>query len=207
LYFDQLDKLPQPDRDAIIKAWKAKNANETLRLYPFAKGGFVTKPTFGLLGEAGNEVVLPEDTYRKLTDTPIKDLGIPMLATGGIVSNPTLALIGEGRESEAVLPLSKLEQMLDRETEERPMPPPPPRQTVVVVQAANDSDGNDEKELEEMREQTARLREQNALLREILARMEENNAITADQTDVVAQSSKDVVVAIKSKSASSSYGR
>jgi len=208
LYFDQLDKLPQPDRDAIIKAWKAKNANETLRLYPFAKGGFVTKPTFGLLGEAGNEVVLPEDTYRKLTDTPIKDLGIPMLATGGIVSNPTLAMIGEGQEAEAVLPLSKLEELINRGAEERPIQPQAPRQTVVVIQAANDSDGNDEKELEEMREQTARLREQNALLREILARMDENNAIAADQTDAIERTSKDVVVAIKSKSsASSAYGR
>lgn len=34
------------------------------------------------------------------------------MATGGIVTAPTLSLIGEGRESEAVLPLSKLEQLL-----------------------------------------------------------------------------------------------
>ncbi len=38
--------------------------------------------------------------------------GIPGLASGGIVTGPTLALIGEGRESEAVLPLSKLNSML-----------------------------------------------------------------------------------------------
>lgn len=38
---------------------------------------------------------------------------LPMLATGGIVTAPTTAIIGEGREPEAVLPLSKLDAMLD----------------------------------------------------------------------------------------------
>jgi len=38
--------------------------------------------------------------------------GIPALAEGGIVTGPTLALIGEGRESEAVIPLSKLNTMM-----------------------------------------------------------------------------------------------
>lgn len=37
---------------------------------------------------------------------------IPMLAKGGVVDRPTLAMIGEGNESEAVLPLSKLNTML-----------------------------------------------------------------------------------------------
>jgi len=37
---------------------------------------------------------------------------IPGLASGGIVTGPTLAMIGEGGESEAVIPLSKLEQMM-----------------------------------------------------------------------------------------------
>ena len=37
---------------------------------------------------------------------------IPALAEGGIVTGPTLALIGEGRESEAVIPLSKLNSMM-----------------------------------------------------------------------------------------------
>ena len=39
---------------------------------------------------------------------------IPQLATGGIATRPTLAEIGEGGEPEAVLPLSKLAQMLDQ---------------------------------------------------------------------------------------------
>lgn len=39
-------------------------------------------------------------------------LPVPQLASGGIVTSPTLAMIGEGRESEAVIPLSKLDAML-----------------------------------------------------------------------------------------------
>ena len=44
---------------------------------------------------------------------------LPRLATGGIVTGATTAMIGEGRESEAVLPLSRLEGMLnvDRDIE------------------------------------------------------------------------------------------
>jgi hypothetical protein len=38
-------------------------------------------------------------------------INIPFLAEGGIVTGPTLAMIGEGRESEAVIPLSKLPQI------------------------------------------------------------------------------------------------
>jgi hypothetical protein len=38
--------------------------------------------------------------------------GIPGMASGGIVTAPTLAMVGEGRESEAVMPLSKLEAMI-----------------------------------------------------------------------------------------------
>ena len=36
------------------------------------------------------------------------------LADGGVVTGPTLAMVGEGQESEAVLPLSKLEGMLSQ---------------------------------------------------------------------------------------------
>ncbi|CAL9457475.1 hypothetical protein SUDANB15_02549 [Streptomyces sp. enrichment culture] len=38
---------------------------------------------------------------------------IPYLAKGGITTGPTMAMIGEGREQEAVLPLSKLQYLLD----------------------------------------------------------------------------------------------
>ena len=39
---------------------------------------------------------------------------IPQLAAGGIATRPTLAEIGEGGEPEAVMPLSKLAELLDR---------------------------------------------------------------------------------------------
>lgn len=38
---------------------------------------------------------------------------IPMLAKGGIATKPTLAMVGEGREHEAILPLSKLQGLLN----------------------------------------------------------------------------------------------
>ena len=38
---------------------------------------------------------------------------VPALSSGGIVTGPQLALIGEGNESEAVIPLSKLDSMLN----------------------------------------------------------------------------------------------
>lgn len=40
---------------------------------------------------------------------------IPYLAEGGITTGPTLAMIGEGAEQEAVLPLSKLQALLNTE--------------------------------------------------------------------------------------------
>jgi len=36
--------------------------------------------------------------------------GIPMLAEGGVVTGPTLAMIGEGSQSEAVIPLNRLNE-------------------------------------------------------------------------------------------------
>lgn len=44
-------------------------------------------------------------------------LPIPQLAKGGIVSSATLAMIGEGSEPEAVIPLSKLDKMLNNSGE------------------------------------------------------------------------------------------
>lgn len=38
---------------------------------------------------------------------------IPMLAQGGIATKPTLAMVGEGREHEAILPLSKLQGLIN----------------------------------------------------------------------------------------------
>lgn len=41
---------------------------------------------------------------------------IPMLENGGIVTSPTLSMVGEGSEPEAVIPLSKLSNMLNSAT-------------------------------------------------------------------------------------------
>ncbi len=46
---------------------------------------------------------------------------IPQLAEGGVATSPTLAEIGEGGEPEAVMPLSKLEALLDEYTK-KPKP-------------------------------------------------------------------------------------
>ncbi len=39
---------------------------------------------------------------------------VPGFASGGIVTKPTLAMVGEGGESEAIMPLSKLNKMIDQ---------------------------------------------------------------------------------------------
>jgi hypothetical protein len=64
--------------------------------------------------------------------------GGAVMAKGGIVTRPTSAIIGEGGESEAVLPLSKLDEFVNRE----------PRATVtnnydVTVNANSRSEGRD----------------------------------------------------------------
>lgn len=46
-----------------------------------------------------------------LPDNPLDPIPL-MLAEGGIVTRPTLAMIGEGGESEAVIPLSRLDRMM-----------------------------------------------------------------------------------------------
>lgn len=46
-------------------------------------------------------------------------LNVPQLADGGVVSSATLAVIGEGSEPEAVIPLSRLDEMLSSSGDER----------------------------------------------------------------------------------------
>lgn len=53
----------------------------------------------------------------------IGKVSIPRLAEGGIITSPTLAMVGEGGEAEAVIPLSKLDKMLDNKREDRPYEP------------------------------------------------------------------------------------
>jgi hypothetical protein len=74
-----------------------------------------------VVGEAGPEVILPFDkvpgfTANILQGDAIGD-AIPGLATGGVVTEPTTAVVGEGTESEAVLPLSRLESLIQTPSE------------------------------------------------------------------------------------------
>lgn len=48
----------------------------------------------------------------KVTSFKMPSFSIPGFATGGIVTRPTLAMVGEGGESEAILPLSKLNKLM-----------------------------------------------------------------------------------------------
>lgn len=73
---------------------------EKISSIPIIGKGFKTLKTAISAGKAGHALL----TQQTQTVRP--------MATGGIVTAPTLSLIGEGRESEAVLPLSKLEQLL-----------------------------------------------------------------------------------------------
>jgi len=65
----------------------------------------------------------------------IGKLKVNLLAEGGIISSPTLAMIGEGREPEAVIPLSKLGDMLNNDNNQtKPNAQPPQINVTVQVQ-------------------------------------------------------------------------
>lgn len=60
--------------------------------------------------------VNPEEAKKRFEDNKVNPevlINETPMASGGIVTRPTLALVGEGRESEAVLPLSKLDGLLN----------------------------------------------------------------------------------------------
>lgn len=61
---------------------------------------------------AGVAMIAAAGAIRSKMKSASEGGGIPALAEGGIVTGPTLALIGEGSESEAVIPLSKLNNMI-----------------------------------------------------------------------------------------------
>ncbi|GAC41701.1 phage-related protein, partial [Paenibacillus popilliae ATCC 14706] len=74
---------------------------------------------------------------------------IPHLAKGGIATEATLALIGEGKEDEAVLPLSKLQALLDAPRYPNGSPTPAaqtrnaaPSQTMIFNISVNVSGGD-----------------------------------------------------------------
>jgi len=157
----------------------------------FATGGYVTKPTLGLVGEAGPEVILPMQKYLALTETPIKNLGIPMLASGGIVDKPLLALIGEGPEPEAVIPLSELERMRGEEARTQQGV-----QVVVVQQRSEKEDQEKDEGAADMRETVAQLKEQNARLQAVIQLLVAQVEATEQQTGVIVKTSGEQVSTI-----------
>ena len=90
--------------DSAKNVVKAKLMEATAAYFAdsFAKFGL-----FGAILAAGAGAVVGG-----LFSATIGKLNIPALAEGGIATGPTLALIGEGRESEAILPLSKLNTLI-----------------------------------------------------------------------------------------------
>lgn len=94
-----------------------------------ATGGIVSSPTPAVVGEGGEtEAVMPLSNMASMLNTAagskeysssdaegmaLKHLPNPkMLEEGGVVTGPTLSMVGEGKESEAVMPLSKLEDFV-----------------------------------------------------------------------------------------------
>lgn len=75
----------------------------------------ILKGAIGIINGFINAINVGIDLVNKIGFNigKLKTLDVPQLANGGIVSSPTLAMIGEGRESEAVIPLSKLDEMIN----------------------------------------------------------------------------------------------
>lgn len=103
----------------------AERGYDYLRGGASAAGRVVRQPSMSALAESEPEVVVP---FSKL-DTFVQNMmagqgpssalpnpeggSLPRLAAGGVVSDSTVAMIGEGSDDEAVLPLSRLESMID----------------------------------------------------------------------------------------------
>lgn len=122
--------------DTFRKAWEGvKNVfSAGGRIFSGIKDGILSvfkTVVNGIIGGLNTIIKVPFDginaALRRIRDISIagaKPFGwineinvpqIPKLAEGGIISSPTLAMIGEGGESEAVIPLSKLDRMLENE--------------------------------------------------------------------------------------------
>lgn len=74
--------------------------------------GFAERTINGFIRLLNNAI----DLINKIPGVDIGKVGeisVPKLAEGGIITSPTLAMVGEGGESEAVIPLSKLDKMLN----------------------------------------------------------------------------------------------
>jgi hypothetical protein len=93
--------------DAVLNVFK----NMTLQLAQMVVQALIFKAIMTALGMGGT-VGTTSDLTGGLLGGLGKLLGVNEYANGGIVSKPTFAMVGEGGESEAIIPLSKLNSIL-----------------------------------------------------------------------------------------------
>jgi len=93
--------------DAVLNIFK----DMTLQLAQMVVQALIFKAIMTALGMGGT-VGSTSDLTGGLLGGLGKLLGFTPMAEGGIVSKPTFAMVGEGGESEAVMPLSKLDSIL-----------------------------------------------------------------------------------------------
>jgi hypothetical protein len=93
--------------DAVLNVFK----DMTLQLAQMVVQALIFKAIMTALGMGGT-VGSTSDLTGGLLGGLGKLLNIPGAANGGIVSKPTFAMVGEGGESEAIIPLSKLDSIL-----------------------------------------------------------------------------------------------
>ena len=93
--------------DAVLNVFK----DMTLQLAQMVIQALIFKGIMSALG-MGGATGSTSDLTGGLLGGLGKLLGFKPLAEGGIVSKPTFAMVGEGGESEAVMPLSKLDSIL-----------------------------------------------------------------------------------------------
>jgi hypothetical protein len=93
--------------DAVLNVFK----DMTLQLAQMVVQALIFKAIMNALG-MGSYAGTTNDLTGGLLGGLGKLVGFTPLAEGGIVSKPTFAMVGEGGESEAVMPLSKLDSIL-----------------------------------------------------------------------------------------------
>jgi hypothetical protein len=86
--------------------------NMVLELAQLVVQALIFKAIMSALGMGG--VPMPSNGGGEILGGLGKLLGFPKLAEGGIVSKPTFAMVGEGGESEAIMPLSKLDNFFGK---------------------------------------------------------------------------------------------
>lgn len=93
--------------DSVLNVFK----DLTLQLAQMVAKALIFKAIMSALG-MGGAAGTTNDLTGGILGGLAKILGFTPMAEGGIVSKPTFAMVGEGGESEAVMPLSKLDSIL-----------------------------------------------------------------------------------------------